>query len=497
MKKTLCWLLCLLLLPLAALAEDPSHTDIAALMARQVSGNSTLRTQLTAEFSPQSPSLVDREVWDTLRAYAQDTALESTYVFSRAGETLGNSQAVLSLKRGEQTLSSLRLSGRGEQWQIWGDALGSTLLTLPRDTSLLLRSPYLTLSGWGSVLLRGLGFAEAQLNAPAEGQWPNPLRFFTAAATETDAWKARLEEYTKKYTDQLSAWMQEKTKLYLVKEESGIGTQSELRLTADELADEALTLLDLLYHDNALLSLLREQTTLQEARSYLEPGMILLFEQTLRTMELPEGLTLVRRYDPEGGHQLTVLRLPMADGTVLVWENDGAVNTYGLEKGDLSLRFGVSAPGANAWQGKYTLQRGETERTGAYQLFVSMEPVYEDENENGRQRRQNGTVTALITPDEGQGAPQTLTVTVTAWAGLENDQPAHWNAELDWQEGDTGAYARVSLKTRTGAAIQQQEAEGQPLDFSQAGREEQQSIWNAMLEHWRALLSGAQEAAGT
>ena len=105
MKKILCILLCLLmaLLPCAGLAEDTAQTDIAALMARQVSGNSTLRAQLTADFSQQPPSFLDAALWGSLAQAAADTALEATYVFSRAGETLGNSQAALYVKRGGET----------------------------------------------------------------------------------------------------------------------------------------------------------------------------------------------------------------------------------------------------------------------------------------------------------------------------------------------------------------------------------------------------------
>ena len=150
MKRFFCVLLVWALLPLTAWAEDPSAVDIAALMARQVSGNSTFRAQLTAELSEQAPAGADATLWTLLSAAVRDASLESSFIFSRAGETLGNSQTTLTLKRGEDALSTLRLAGRGDTWQLWGDGTEGKVWQLPRDTGLLLRDRYLTLEGWGA-----------------------------------------------------------------------------------------------------------------------------------------------------------------------------------------------------------------------------------------------------------------------------------------------------------------------------------------------------------
>lgn len=495
MKKWLSVCLCLMLfLPAAWAAEDTSQVDIAALMARQVSGNSTLRTQLTAELSDAAPSFLDAAAWQSLGAAAKDSAVETAYIFSRAGETLGNSQAVITLKRGDETLSSLRVNGRSDQWQLWGDALGDTVAVLPRDTSLLFRDRYLTLAGWGAVLLRGLGFAEAQIDAPTQGQWPALYRFIAGALTESDAWKEQAGSLLAKYTEQISSWMQEKTRLYLIKDSTnGVGTQSEIKLEGSDLAEEALALLDMFYQDAALRALLRDKMTDLEAQSYLEPGMILLYEQALREMELPEKMVFSRLYDHEGALERTTLRLPLANGGVLVWEMTGQADTYGFEKDGNALRISVDAGVETGWQGDFSAVWNQRRFAGRYQLFASMEPVYEDENAEGRQRRQNGVITLLLTPAAGQSfLAQTLTVTMTAWAGLGNDQPAHWNADVNWQEAATGAYAHIALKTRTGAAIQQTEAEGNALDIAQADGQTRSALLAQAIAHFMGLLSAAE-----
>ena len=59
-KRIACALLCLLLaLPGLCRAEDAGQIDIAALMARQVSGNSAFRAQLTAELSEAAAAGID------------------------------------------------------------------------------------------------------------------------------------------------------------------------------------------------------------------------------------------------------------------------------------------------------------------------------------------------------------------------------------------------------------------------------------------------------
>ena len=492
MKRFFCVLLVWALLPLTAWAEDPSAVDIAALMARQVSGNSTFRAQLTAELSEQAPAGADAALWALLSAAVRDASLESSFIFSRAGETLGNSQTTLTLKRGEDALSTLRLAGRGDTWQLWGDGTEGKVWQLPRDTGLLLRDRYLTLEGWGQVLLRDLGFEQYALNRPEEGQWPALYRFFTQAFTEDAAWREEANGYLKKYTDQVSAWMQTHTAVSLRRTGGELSTVSELRATAEELKEEALSLLRQFYKDTGFLTLLRDKMTDLEAKSYLEPGMLLLFEQTLGQMTLPGDFVLSRSFLPDGGLESLSLSMPLPDGTALLWEQRDGADIYGLDRGDLSLRLSVQGDAAGGWQGDFSFTAGETRLAGGYQLFASLEPVYEEEDGTGRQRRQNGALTLLITPAEAMPfAAQSFTFTLTAWAGLQNDQPAHWNLALDWQELGGGAYARVNLKTRTGAAVQQTEAEGEPMPLAELQPAERQALLARLAQAFFAPLLSA------
>lgn len=489
MKRWICLIVCLLLcLQAAALAEEGKPDDIAALMARQVSGNSTLRVQCTAELSEQAPSFIDAADWARIRQAAEGASLEGAYVFSRAGETLGNSTATLTLNRDEQTLSTLYLAGRGGVWQLWGDALGQQVISMPRDTSLLLRDKYLTLYGWSRVLLRSLGSTYAQATPQQEGQWPGLTRFLTEVFTEGTEWNEKMSPYLERYTQQIAGWIQANTNLLLVKAGDGAwSTASEVRLSADALADEALTLLRMFFADLGLTSQLRGKMTTLEANSYLEAGMTMLFEQILREMTLPEDFTLTRGYNAEGDQQQMALRLPLPDGTVLSWVQEAQQDTFGFEHGDTRVSLSVQGDAGTGWQGRFEAADSERRYAGQYQLFAEMQPMYEDEDADGRQRRQNGTATLLITPEEGTMPAQTILAEVTARAGLENDQPAHWNVILRWQESG-GASLRLAIKTRTAAASQQLEAPGEPQSLTALEEEAKKALKQQILDHFSALL---------
>ena len=492
MKKALCALLCLLLaLPATVLAEDTATLDVAALMARQVSANSTFRVQVTAEVSEQAPSFDQEGLWTLLEAILPGLSLEGSYVMSRAGETLGNSQASLYLRREGETLTALHLNGRGDTWQLWGDALEDTVVTLPRDMSLLLKNNYLTLPEWGGTAVRGLGVILDRMDPAQPGQWPSPLRALLALGTESDpAWRENMELVLRPYTAQVSAWMQEHMDIQLEKGEDGVPRMtSELRADSAALKEEILALLDMFWADRPLQSLLKPYLTDAETEAYLEPGMRRLFESVLSDMRLAGEMTLSRAFTAAGELDRQTLTLPLADGTVCTLTEEGGVRGLTLEKEKTVLTFTLENDAEESWQGAFRYETEEQTLSGKYRLFASFPPMMLDASDDVRARNQTGNVTLLITPDEGMPfAAQSLTAEITAYAGAQDTQAAHWNAILEWRETGTGAFARAEIKTRTGAAIQQQEPAGEALDLTQAGEDLRKAVGQQVLAHWLRLL---------
>ena len=483
MKRIVSVLLCLLMLVLPACAEDVNTSSIAAIMARQVSGNSTLRVQLTAELSEQPASFADKSQWQTLATILPGLSLEGAYVFSRSGETLGNSQLSLHLKREKETLSTMHVNGRGEQWLAWGDALEDTVLTAPRDTEKLLRDKYLTLPSWAGVLLRDAGLIGSLLS---DSVWPNPLRGALEGASDAE-WQEKLATVIRPHETAISAWLQAHTTLKLVRGADGsMETVAETNASLSECAQEAAAMLRGIYADEELLDLLRERLTEEEAL-YLEPGMIRLFEPVLLSISGEEKLVVMRRYGSDGELRAMDLSLPLADGRVLkVSQVQGKLEvSFGKEEPNYHLTAEGNAE--SGWQGEFMFSCGEEMRMGTYQLFASLEPQTMDRSGETPIRRQNGTFTLLIEPAEGQPfAAQSLTLTLTARAGEGTTQPARWYLDTTWQEKG-GAYVRASLKLRTDAPIVQTEAQGTPVSLAELSGQEREALVQRVLSHLAGL----------
>ena len=212
--------------------------------------------------------------------------------------------------------------------------------------------------------------------------------------------------------------------------------------------------------------------------------MQILFESVLRSMQLPGEFVLDRRYDTAGELDRLEAAFPLPGNITLHWSRTGSVDILRLETPGFTAEISLTGALAEGLSGAFSLKTGETAYSGKYQLTAALTPVYEDEDESGRGRRQKGDLSLILQPDAGQAFPaMTLTAALTARSGLQTDQSAHWNLEIDWQELGGGAYAHIALKTRTGAPIQQVEAAGERVDIAALSPVERQALLNAALEN--------------
>lgn len=492
MKKLLCLLCCLLLALPAALGEEIS---IAGLMARQVSANTTLRFQLTAEAEGSAPYFADPAVWEMLKALLPGSTLEGSYIFSKAGVTLGNSQAQFSLARGERTTPLVTLSGRADRLLLDGLLLGDTALAFPRDTELFFSenniAQNITLSKWFGALLR-----DAALSSNDAGAWPSLKLFLTRAGTQNDDWQAALDTLLLPYQTALSAWMQERIALTLQKRGDGtLGTVSVMHASLPECAAQAQALLAMFYQDDALRDRLREQMTQAQAEAYLEEGMLPLFSQALSALPDAGEAVLERRYDSAGEMDGFILSLPFAGGAQAVLSWLGGEYTLSLNLRGRSLVVSVSGTEATGYTGAFALETAQETVSGHYQLFTALGGVVRNEAETGRERRQTGTITLLVTPDAGSAFPsQSLTVSIDASAGATDSKAARWNADVEWKDLSGASALRLGLKTRTAAPIAQAEAPEQATDYSNLSGDERAALLQRAFDALFAVILPAQSA---
>ena len=490
MRKLLCMLLCaLLLLPAPGAAEDTATIDSAELMARQTSGNTALRAAAAMAVNGPAPFFLTEEQWATLSAVTPGLTVEGTYTLSRFTDSFGDSMLRVYLKRDGETLSTLRLNGRGDSFLLWGDALGDTLLSLPRDTEALLRGKYLTLSGWQGVLCRDAGLLWNLLGGDRD--WPGLFRAAAEVFSAEDSWRAEVDAAMEKYLAHLSSWLQEQSSIRVERDDAG-GLRSVVTLKADRAAcaGEAVALLELFARDTALQELLRQHMTAEEAAAYLEPGMTRLFASVLRALPNGEGIYLERVYAAGGEMERLTLTLALTDELSLTLRQEG--DSWVLSLPFLTLTG--SGDSRHGWQGRFSLAYDDALYNGSYQLFAAMDKTYTDASSGTRQRRQDGMLTLIVTPDEGEDFPaQLLTATLSARAGETNKDAASWRLELDWQETGGGAQIRLMLQAATGDLLRQTEAEGEPLALAELNEDVRAALWDAAVAHFLRVLGIAGE----
>jgi len=489
-KRLFCLLLCLLALAPAARGETLGDIDIPTLIARQVSAKSTLRMQLTAEVSEKAPFFADAALWPVLTSGLPGLTLEGSYVFSRAGQTLGDTQLALRLKRNGETRSTLRLNGREQQWQIWGDALEDNVLILPRDTELLLRGRYVSLAQWMGAILRNGALLKQVMEGARAGDWPDPGLIALESATAEEAWRQAVDKEIEKYTAQISAWMQGKATLRVERSENGESvTVSELRASMADCGAEALALLRMFYADEALLALLRQHMTREQEEAYLEDGMLPLFEEALQAAAEDKELVLLRRYTADGQLLDMQISMPLAGDVACAVTAAGNAYTLWVEWPGRTLTLTAQGDMLTGWQGAFSWTAGERTLSGSYQLVGTQGQSYNDEDASGRTHRQDSLYTLMIIPDAGMPFPaQTLTAQINAWTATDTTRtPAYWNVDMNWQQAD-GAYIHALLRLRTDSTIHQTEAEGNPIELATAPESLRAAILQQALLHWMGVI---------
>lgn len=432
MKKCLCLLLCILLALPAAVQADATDKSILELIARQLDANTSYRVQLSADAQGETPFFADADTWQALKALLPQVSLNATYMRSKSVATLRDTQARLQLYSGDQKLSTLALSGRGERLYISGDMLGEDVLSIPRDSNEL------------SMLL-----------SASEDVWPALYRALFALLTADDAWHAQAEEAMAPYYTALSAWLQERTQVTLERDASGeTRTLSTAVFTVQEAAQQAGELLRTLYADDTLLALLRQRLSDEEAALYLEPGMLPVFDAALDQVLSDRQLTLTRAFSAEGELLSEALELPFEEGGMLSafrYTRESSMQTYEavLSTGNV-LRLSVLSQGEGVYAGEFSFGA----LAGSYLLSCIEGAEQYNAANTGKERSQQFSYSLLVQPAQGQSFPaQQLQAEVTLLAGASTDQAAWLDADLAYSVPGTDTRLSVKYHSRTASAL--------------------------------------------
>ncbi len=441
MKRYLCILLCLLLaLPLTGQADSIEGKTILEIMERQIEANASYRVQLSGTAQGSAPCFIGEDVWAMLCQLLPGVSLRTTYVRSKSGATLGNTQTRLKLYSGEEKLSTLTVSGWGDRCYLSGDPLGDQVLSFPRDPNSL------------SMML-----------FPAEENgWPSLDRAFWAVLSADAEWQDRLDAALEPYNTLLTAWLQQNTQMSITRDESGaMLTLSASCFTVQQTAKEAIELLRVLYQDDTMLSLLRERLSEEEANAYLEPGMLPLFVSALEQVSSEQQLTLTRTYTSEGSMVSEVLDLPFAEGGVLshltleATENTQAVTAV-LSSGG-TLHFTLETQGAGVYAGEFSYAAADADGfAGTYLFTASLGEEQYDATNTGKERSQQHRFSLLIQPAQGQTFPsQLLKADVSLTGGASTDDSIGLDIDFSYTQPGTDTSLALKYHSRTSSMLNQ------------------------------------------
>lgn len=442
MKKAVILLLCLMLaLPVMAQAKTFSYT-IPELIERQLDAQSSLRVQLTAELTGDAPAFSDAQTWELLKTMLPGLKLNGTYFKSKSQATSGNEQVKAELVKGEETLSSLILTGKENLWLLETDLLPGKVYSLSRD----MQTAYLNFS------------------QPEAGTWPDILRMFVLIDQAGEEFARQLDQAMYAHEAALNRWLQSYTEVKMIPDAQGkVQLSQEIRIPAAAVKSQIKETLKGIYADQELLALLRTILPAADAEAYLESGMLPLFNQVIDAAALEGEVVINRAYDGTGLCNSESITLPFVAGTGL----KEVKIAQGMEGGiSVTLSNGICyALTVNSENDTYsgeisiTLAQGKS-FNALYTLSLSLGAEQYIEENTSRERDQKIEAALLLQPkEEGAFNAQTLTATVHLTAGASSTKPAYIDASLTVSDMVTGGSFTVNAAANTSAGLRQSEVD--------------------------------------
>ena len=271
----------------SALAGTYEDYTVDYKFYRQMQQNNT-KAAVTLTAEGDRFSLLPDDVWALLRALSPSARLELQNCMNKKGGGQGSAQLLLN---GQE---ALRLDALYDS--------GTVGLLLPGMDGQWLSAP----KDWEWSRLASLQFSGGDVPP----LWNLLLEVLAAPKT----WQEQAAPMADKYLAELGVWVNSFAVSENGADENGV-RYSELRCTvpAEALKDEMKKLLERVFADTGLLSLLRGAALPEEA-VYLTPAALPYFTEWVESMVLAGDVEIVRRYDAAAQPLLDSVRLPFATG---------------------------------------------------------------------------------------------------------------------------------------------------------------------------------------
>ena len=348
MKKILSILLVLCLLASAcALADEGLYQKLYY----QVQNGSSIQAEIDFQGKDKLPQILDKgkakEFFETLKA---NLIFQST----THGSQKGRNQLKIELKKNDVAMASFNFFSDGAL-----ERLETSLITKP------------------IVLAKG-EFSQGVLHSKTE--WPDIKGLLFSVLTKNFAYQTQLEKLLEPYKNHVKNWLGSHTELKS-------GGSFDISFSKEQIIEEAKALLDMLYSDSALLNLLSDAASLDEANAYLSANMKPVILGAVEKMILESELKISRSFNKDGSLKGSVLSLPFAENMPYKsltisseTTEDGDEKSFVLEGRDKTLALsykGKSVSSENgatelSYSGSFSEKQGEKESTLPFSLSLKL-----------------------------------------------------------------------------------------------------------------------------
>ncbi len=483
----------------AAMAATGAPTDKLEQRILEQYRKSGFYADLTADIKGEGMEYIDAATWAMMSAVLPGAALrfESTI-------RLNNRESTLSLSRGDAELSRAVILENG-------------LLTLFQSDLLSDRG------AWYSVpAAYGAADLIASVRGGEDGAWPSMAGVVYAVVNAPAEWQTRAGVYMNAYLTDLGLWMQKFTKVAIVPAGDGTTlTEMTCAIPGDEVKRELQAMLVKLYGDNALLTLLREVLTADEAAAYLNAAAQPALSAMVDALVIDGDATVIRRFNAQGKAIQWSISLPFAPSQAISRLTFASETAEHGDRYDIEIAFNpsdASLPGAKAVisavpdaEGAYTgdliltlptaadaftvVEEATRELRYTYYFYCDLpEQTYDFAND--RAERAIDVMLALTPAQGNDGHRHSATLHADFSSRSSNTSPTRLNASLSLMDLTADSGLTFSLTARTAVAWTP-ETVISSVPAASVTRLEQLSGEGrtALLTAWRQSMTGALTAA--
>lgn len=326
-----------------------------------------------------------------------------------------------------------------------------------------------TLMGLSSDFLTGYGdawYAAARDWNPMQllqsSEWPPVWHLLQSTQGQSAEWQDQVSQHLVSFQTKLGAWLNGYAAASTGSGEDGAYTQLQWIIPAEDVKKEINALLAEFYGNEALLTLLRQAATPQEAACYLQSGMAPIFAGWVDRLALAGEIRITRRYSAAGSPILDEISLPFTDGQAL---KRLTVSLIPGEGGDTWRIQGETKEGAafdvSCLDGGEQIYAGTAEVTLpgqdgkaqhiAFDYNLSWDGGKEIYSLTTDRFEQTIRGTLVIKPHEEGKPTQSLTLKAALSSASAQRSSTHLNAELTWRDLDGDASVTAVLAGRTAA----------------------------------------------